>query len=187
LREEFLKEKKVILKEEDIEKTLKRLASQVVESVKDLRDLIIVGIKTRGVPLAERICKELKRITGLSFPTGALDITFYRDDFSLISLVPQVKGTSISTSIDGKIVLLVDDVLYTGRTIRAAIDELLDYGRPSSIRLLVLVDRGSRELPICPDFVGLKFPLLGDELIVVKLKEVDGVDEVVVAKKEESS
>ena len=168
-----------------ISRTLKRIASEIIEKESHIKELIIIGIKTRGVPLAQRIQELIEKMTGVKPPLGELDITFYRDDLSMIGEKPIVKGTMLPVNINDRIVLLVDDVLYTGRTVRAAIDELLDYGRPKSIRLFVLIDRGNRELPICPDFVGKTLTTEDHEVILVKLKEEDGIDEVVVGEREE--
>ena len=177
-----MKEKAVILTEAEIAKTLERLASEVIER-ECLDDLVLVGIKTRGVPLARRLASLISEKKGVELPVGELDITFYRDDLTLLAEAPIVKGTKIDFPISGKTVLLVDDVLYTGRTVRAAIDELLDYGRFKALRLLVLVDRGLRELPICPDFVGKRVETRPGEVVEVRLKEVDGEDKVVLLEK----
>jgi len=145
-------------------------------------DLAIVGIRERGVPLARRISAELERIAGKAVPTGALDITLYRDDLMRQAVGPQplVRSTDILFDIDNRVIVLVDDVLYTGRTIRAALDALIDFGRPRAIQLVVLVDRGHRELPIKADYVGKNVPTSRRESIQVRLQEVDGHDEVVI-------
>ncbi len=173
-----MKEKGTILTEAELGKTLERLASEVIER-ECLDDLVIVGIKTRGVPLAKRLASLIKEKKGVELPVGELDITFYRDDLTLLAEAPVVKGTRIDFPVDGRVVLLVDDVLYTGRTVRAAMNELLDYGRFKALRLLVLVDRGLRELPICPDYVGKRVETRPGEVVEVRLREVDGKDEVV--------
>ena len=148
---------------------------------RDLSDMALVGIRTRGVHLARRLARTLKEITGDDVPTGALDITMYRDDLMRHAVGPQplVRRTEITFSIDNRKILLVDDVLYTGRTTRAALDALIDYGRPRAIQLIVLVDRGHRELPIKADYVGKNLPTAPEESVQVRLQESDGVDEVV--------
>ena len=143
--------------------------------------LVLVGIQRRGVPLAERIATAIEEHEGAALPVGALDITFYRDDLSLIAQQPIVKGTTIPVDLNDRTVVLVDDVLYTGRTIRAAMDALVDFGRPRAIRLAVLVDRGHRELPIRADFVGKNVPTARREAVRVLLRETDGEDRVVIA------
>ena len=160
-----------VMNHDGMERTLNRMISQIVEDNPDLQDLILVGIQTRGVPLARRIHQSIPESL-----TGMVDITFYRDDLTIIASNPVVHKTEIPVSIEGKRVILVDDVLFTGRTVRAAIDTLMDYGRPSSIQLAVLVDRGHRELPIQADFVGTVLPTEKDELVEVMVSEVDGED-----------
>lgn len=176
-------EKYRLMDAEDIRKTLKRIAHEIVEKVSNIDNVVLVGIKTRGVPLAKVIKEEIYNITKKDIPLGAVDITFYRDDLSMVGEKPQVKGTELSFSVENKDIILVDDVLYTGRTTRAALDEIIDYGRPASIKLCVLIDRGHRELPICPDFVGKTITTTTKEIVKVKVKEVDGVDEVVICEK----
>jgi pyrimidine operon attenuation protein/uracil phosphoribosyltransferase len=163
-------------------RSIVRIAHEVVERNRGVDDLAIVGIRERGVPLARRISAELERIAGKSVPTGALDITLYRDDLMRQAVGPQplVRSTDIRFDIDNRVIVLVDDVLYTGRTIRAALDALIDFGRPRSIQLVVLVDRGHRELPIKADYVGKNVPTSRRESIQVRLQEVDGHDEVVI-------
>lgn len=177
-----LTEKKVVMNENEIEQTLKRLAHEIIEKLHGIENSVLVGIQTRGVYLAKRLASELKKITKKTVLLGVLDITLYRDDVNSIAHQPVVKETEMPFDITGKNVVLVDDVLYTGRTVRAAIDEIIDFGRPKSIKLAVLIDRGGRELPIQPDFVGKKFPTSKDELISVHLKEVDKKDDVVLKK-----
>jgi pyrimidine operon attenuation protein/uracil phosphoribosyltransferase len=164
-----------------ISRTLARIAHEIVERNKGVEDLALVGVRTRGVPLARRIARSLKEITGHDVPTGALDITLYRDDLMRHTVGPQptVRRTEIQFSIDNRKILLVDDVLYTGRTTRAALDALIDYGRPKGIQLIVLVDRGHRELPIKADYVGKNLPTSPEESVQVRLLEIDGQDEVV--------
>ena len=178
-----MKEKATLLTQSELAKTLERLASEVIER-ECLEDLALVGIKTRGVPLARRLASLIAERKGVELPVGELDITFYRDDLTLLAEAPIVKGTKIDFPIDDKVVLLVDDVLYTGRTVRAAIDELLDYGRFKALRLLVLVDRGLRELPICPDYVGKRVETRPGEVVEVRLVETDGEDKVLLLERE---
>lgn len=161
-------------------RALTRMAHEILERNRGLDELALVGIRTRGVPIAKRLAKSLRDINGDDIPTGALDITLYRDDLMRNPVGPQplVRRTEIPFSIDGRKILLVDDVLYTGRTIRAALDALIDFGRPRAIQLLVLVDRGHRELPIKADYVGKNLPTSLKESVRVRLQEIDGVDEV---------
>ncbi|MBI5573176.1 MAG: bifunctional pyr operon transcriptional regulator/uracil phosphoribosyltransferase PyrR [Elusimicrobia bacterium] len=176
-------QKKIIMNEEEMKRTLKRLTHEIIEKSHGIENLVLVGIQTRGVYLAKRISLELKKITKKIVSLGILDITLYRDDVTSISHQPIVKETKIQFDVTGKNVILVDDVLFTGRTIRSAIDEIIDFGRPKTIKLAVLVDRGGRELPIQPDFVGKKFPISKNELICVHLKEIDKIDSVVLKEK----
>ncbi len=166
-------EESVVMDESEIERTLVRMAHQILEQNKGCQNLALVGIVTRGDILAHRLAKLIDQIEGVSLPVGALDISFYRDD-SLSNIAPMVQGTDILFSLDGKTIVLVDDVLYTGRTIRAALDALMDFGRPSRIQLATLVDRGHRELPIRADFVGKNVPSAANENVRLYLKEVDG-------------
>jgi pyrimidine operon attenuation protein/uracil phosphoribosyltransferase len=165
---------------ERIGRSLTRIAHEIVERNRGVGDLALVGVRTRGVPIARRLAASLRDITGIDVPTGALDITLYRDDLMKTAVGPQpiVRRTEIPFSIDGRHIVLVDDVLYTGRTIRAALDALIDFGRPSTIQLVVLVDRGHRELPIKADYVGKNVPTSRRETIHVRLAEIDGADEV---------
>jgi pyrimidine operon attenuation protein / uracil phosphoribosyltransferase len=166
-----------------IERTLMRIAHEIVErQTATDHSLALVGIRQRGVPLAKRIAANIHDITGTQVPAGALDITLYRDDLMrhAVGHQPIVRSTDIPFSIDDKRIVLVDDVLYTGRTIRAAIDALIDFGRPSVIQLVVLVDRGHRELPIKPDYVGKNLPTSREQSVQVRVAEIDGRDEVVV-------
>jgi len=164
-----------------IARTLTRIAHEIVERNKGVDDLALVGVRTRGVHLARRLARTLKEITGDEVPTGALDITLYRDDLMRHAVGPQplVRRTEIPFSIDDRKILLVDDVLYTGRTTRAALDALIDFGRPRGIQLIVLVDRGHRELPIKADYVGKNLPTAPDQSVQVRLQESDNRDEVV--------
>jgi pyrimidine operon attenuation protein/uracil phosphoribosyltransferase len=163
-----------------ISRSLTRIAHEILERNRGVGDLAFVGIRARGVPIAGRLAGDLRQIAGVDVPTGALDITLYRDDLMRTSVGPQpvVRRTEIPFSIDGRHILLVDDVLYTGRTIRAALDALIDYGRPSAIQLVVLVDRGHRELPIRADYVGRNIPTSRQQSVQVRLLEIDGRDEV---------
>jgi pyrimidine operon attenuation protein/uracil phosphoribosyltransferase len=171
----------VVMDADRIGRTLTRIAHEIVERNRGVEDLALVGVRTRGVPLARRIARSLREIVGAEVPTGALDITLYRDDLMRQSVGPQplVRRTEIPFSIDNRVILLVDDVLYTGRTTRAALDALIDFGRPKGIQLIVLVDRGHRELPIKADYVGKNLPTSLDESVQVYLQESDGCDEVV--------
>jgi pyrimidine operon attenuation protein/uracil phosphoribosyltransferase len=172
--------RKVIMTEEDIKRTLARVAHELIERNELLEDLILVGMHTRGVPLARRLATNIESFAGTKIAVGTLDISLYRDDLPSLELKPVVKLTDIPDSVDGKSIVLVDDVLYTGRSIRAAMDALTDLGRPRLIQLAVLVDRGHRELPIRADYVGKNIPSSRHEEIQVKLKETDGVDEVTI-------
>jgi pyrimidine operon attenuation protein/uracil phosphoribosyltransferase len=171
----------VVMDADRIGRTLTRIAHEIVERNKGTDDLALVGVRTRGVPIARRIARTLREITGHEIPTGSLDITLYRDDLMRHAVGPQplVRKTDIQFSIDDRKILLVDDVLYTGRTTRAALDALIDYGRPKAIQLIVLVDRGHRELPIKADYVGKNLPTAPEESVQVRLIEIDGEDEVV--------
>jgi len=167
----------------DIRRTLARIAHEIVERNKSIGELALVGICTRGVPLATRIAANITEFEGVKIPVGELDISQYRDDLSSLYLPPVGYRTSVPSSIEGKSVVLVDDVLYTGRSTRAAMDALIDLGRPGSVQLAVLVDRGHREMPIKADYVGQNIPSSTLEEIKVRLVETDGVDEVVVVTK----
>ena len=167
---------KQIMDAESINRSITRVAHEILEHNRGPDNIILVGILTRGEPLAKRLRKLIENITNIKIPIGFLDITFHRDDFRKRLVVPQVKGTDIHDSIDDKIVVLVDDVLFTGRTIRAAMDELNAFGGPSNIQLAVLVDRGHRELPIRPDYVGKNIPTNEGEHVKVLLKEFDKKD-----------
>jgi len=181
---------RVLLDEDDLERTLRRIAHEIVEGHRDISTLALVGIYTRGVTLAQRLRARIEEFTGTAPATGALDITFYRDDLSVRSgeqrahPQPVVKATRLDFPLEGKSVVVVDDVLYTGRTIRAAIEALFDYGRPQRVQLAVLVDRGHRELPIRPDYVGKTLPTARYQRINVQLLEVDEVDRVVLVQPE---
>ena len=174
---EFRIKAKLITKD-DLRRTITRLAHEIVEKNRGTKDLVIIGLHTRGAHLAARISKKITEIEGVAIPTGYLDVTFYRDDFRTRLKQPEVQVTNISFQIDDKNLVLVDDVLFTGRTIRAALDALMDFGRPNRISLAVLVDRGHRELPIKPDFVGKNIPTSIGEEVRVKMSEVDEEDSV---------
>jgi pyrimidine operon attenuation protein/uracil phosphoribosyltransferase len=167
-----------IMTAEDIRRATIRISHEIVEKHAGTERLALVGIQRRGVPIARRIADAIADNEGAEVPVGALDITFYRDDLSLVAQQPIVKGTDIAFDLNGLTIVLVDDVLYTGRTIRAAMDALIDYGRPQAIRLAVLVDRGHRELPIRADHVGKNVPTSREEVVHVTLEEVDGEDAV---------
>ncbi len=166
-----------ILSEEAIRRTVNRLASEIIERTESLSDLVLLGIHTRGVPLAHAIAQQLLRLEEVAVPVGAIDITFYRDDLDKIGPRTPAK-TEIPFDLSNKTVVLVDDVIFSGRTIRAALNAVLDYGRPELIQLAVLIDRGHRQLPIHPDFTGKQLPTGREEVVKVLLKDIDGRDEV---------
>ncbi len=178
-----MKEKSKIMDKEMLMRTLTRMAHEILEKNKGTKDLVIVGIRTRGAYLAQRLAEMIGQIDGHKPEVGLLDITLYRDDLSSIAQQPVVHKTEIDFDIQDKKVILVDDVLYTGRTVRAALDELIDFGRPQFIQLAVLVDRGHRELPIRADYVGKNIPTSAKETVEVRLSESEGSDEVVVMEK----
>jgi pyrimidine operon attenuation protein/uracil phosphoribosyltransferase len=167
-----------IMTADEIRRATTRLSHEIVEKQAGTTGLVLIGIQRRGVPLARRIAASILEHEGTAIPVGALDITFYRDDLSMVAQQPVVKGTELPSAIDGRTIVLVDDVLYTGRTIRAAMDALVDFGRPQAIRLAVLVDRGHRELPIRADHVGKNVPTSREEIVRVHLDEIDGEDAV---------
>jgi pyrimidine operon attenuation protein/uracil phosphoribosyltransferase len=166
--------------EMDIKRALTRIAHEIIEKNKGTENVALVGIQRRGAPIAERIAARIAEIEGVQLPVGILDITLYRDDLTLLSSQPQVHRTAVNFNINNKNIVLVDDVLYTGRTVRAALDALIDLGRPQSIQLAVLIDRGHRELPIKADFIGKNVPTSRQESVSVMIQEVDGRDEVVI-------
>ena len=170
----------VVMDAERIARALTRIAHEILERNRGLADVALVGVRSRGVPIAHRLAAEIRGVTGAEIAVGALDITLYRDDLMRTAVGPQpvVRKTEIPFSIDGRTIILVDDVLYTGRTTRAALDALVDFGRPKAIQLVVLVDRGHRELPIKADYVGKNVPTSRQESVQVRLVEIDGVDEV---------
>ncbi len=172
--------KKVIMTPEDIRRTLARIAHEITEHNKGLDHLMLVGIHTRGVPLARRLAHDIEAFEKSKLPVGTLDFSLHRDDLTSLGKHPLIRRTDIPTNIDGKSIVLVDDVLYTGRSIRAAMDTLIDLGRPLSIQLAVLIDRGHREMPIRADYVGKNIPSAKHEEIQVHLIETDGIDEVAI-------
>ena len=174
------------MENEEFKRTLKRLSHEICEKFSDLEDIVIIGIRTRGEFLAKKIQITINKNKKLNIPLGILDVTFYRDDFRTNLGSPQIKSTDIMFPIEGKHIILIDDVLYTGRTIRAAMDEIFAFGRPASISLCVLSDRGHRELPIRPDFVGKNYPTSKTEYIYVHVKEVDNEDAILLVEYEEN-
>ncbi len=173
-----------IMDEKAIGRAITRIAHEIIEKNKGVEDLVLIGIQRRGVPLAQKIAKKINDVENCPIPVGILDITLYRDDLSLLAEHPVINGTEIDFSVTGKKVVLVDDVLYTGRTVRAAIDAIMDLGRPTMIQLAILIDRGHRELPIRADFAGKNVPTSKSEVIHVKVEEIDDVNQVVISDKE---
>ena len=168
----------------DIGRVIARLASQIVESNPDLDNVLLVGIRRRGVPLAERLAAKIVELNGVAVATGALDITLYRDDLSTVGDRPIVNKTELPADVTGRTIILVDDVLYTGRTVRAALDELIDFGRPRRVQLAVLIDRGHRELPIQADYIGKTVSTKEEEIVKVMLPEFDEEEQVVVVERD---
>jgi pyrimidine operon attenuation protein/uracil phosphoribosyltransferase len=173
---------RTLLDAQSMDRALRRVALQIIEGVGDLRSLALVGIRTRGVPLAQRIRAHIKTAEGITVPVGELDITLYRDDVFEGAAVPEVRPTVLPFEVAGKHIVLIDDVLYTGRTVRAAIDALMDWGRPTAIRLAVLVDRGHRELPLHADYIGCIEQTLADESVAVRLTECDDAEDSVIVR-----
>lgn len=173
-----MKLKAVLLDNKAIRRSLVRISHEIIEKNKGVEDIILVGIKRRGYPLAKRISEQIENIEGIKVPVGSVDITLYRDDLSNINEMPNINSTDIEVPIKDKTVILVDDVLFTCRTVRAAIDAIIDTGRPNSIQLAVLIDRGHKELPIRADFVGKNVPTSRNEIVKVEIEEIDGVDSV---------
>ncbi len=174
-----------IMDEKRMTRAIRRLATEIIERNRDIENLVLVGIRTRGVFLAQRFQKLIEEFEGVKIPLGILDITLYRDDIPKKGLQPEVKKTEIPFSIEDKDLILVDDVLFTGRTVRAALDSLMDLGRPKTVQLAVLIDRGHRELPIQADYVGKVLPTSKRERVKVMFKEYDGKDEVLITEPEE--
>jgi len=181
-----LREKAKLMSETDMERAIRRMAHEIVEANKGLDNVVLVGIQRRGVFLAQMIREILRQFEQTKVPTGELDITLYRDDLTLLHDHPVVHSTSMPLDITGKRIVLVDDVIYTGRTIRAALDALMDLGRPNIVQLAVLVDRGHRELPIAPNYVGKNVPTSREEVVEVRVTAIDGVNEVVICEREEA-
>ncbi|WP_018963559.1 bifunctional pyr operon transcriptional regulator/uracil phosphoribosyltransferase PyrR [Coprothermobacter platensis] len=182
-----LREKAKILDDNDMRRAIARLAHEILEKNQGAQDLMLVGIRRRGIPLAQRLQEEITSIENVTVPVGELDITLYRDDLSMLGPHPIVHQTVIPKAVDGTTVVLVDDVIYTGRTVRAGLDALFDLGRPKAVQLCVLIDRGHRELPIRPDFTGKNVPTSQKEVIEVHVKEIDGEDAVYIMEKVENN
>ncbi|WP_291431813.1 bifunctional pyr operon transcriptional regulator/uracil phosphoribosyltransferase PyrR [Deinococcus sp.] len=170
--------KAIILTADEVRRALTRIAHEIIERNKGAENLALIGVHTRGIPLARRLAEKLSSLEGVDVPTGMLDITLYRDDLSEVAQQPIIRQTQVPFDLRDRRVILVDDVLYTGRTVRAALDALIDLGRPAGIQLAVLVDRGHRELPIRADYVGKNLPTASTEVVKVKLQETDDVDSV---------
>jgi len=175
----------VVLSAEDIRRAIRRIAHEIIERNRGVDNVVLVGMRTRGVPIANRLAEAMREFEGRPVPVGALDIGLYRDDLPQMDLAQRIQPTDMPTDIDGRQVVLVDDVLFTGRSIRAALDALTDFGRPASIQLAALVDRGHRELPIRADYVGKNIPTAQHEDVQVLLEETDGVDEVRLSREDE--
>ena len=175
-----LEEKAVLMDGQGIRRALVRISHEILEKNKRIENIVLVGIRSRGVPIAGRIADSIEQIEGVRPPVGILDITLYRDDLSKLSYQPIVRPTTMPVDLDGKIVVLVDDVLYTGRTIRAALDAVMGMGRPKAVQLAVLVDRGHRELPIRADYVGKNVPTSSRESVSVQLEDIDGDEKIVI-------
>jgi pyrimidine operon attenuation protein/uracil phosphoribosyltransferase len=176
-------QKAQLMDEKAIQRAITRISHEIIEKNKGVENVVLVGIKTRGIPLAKRIAKKIEEIEGAKLNTGEVDITLYRDDLKKINTDPVINGTNINFDINQKTVILIDDVLFTGRTVRSALDAIIDVGRPNSIQLAVIVDRGHRELPIRADYVGKNVPTSKDEIISVKLAEIDNEDCVTINQK----
>ncbi len=181
------REKAQLMSASEIDRTLVRLAHEILEKTKDLDQLAFIGIRRRGVPLAQRLAQKISSLEHREIPVGILDINLYRDDLSTVDIKPVVSATDIKFDVAGKDIILMDDVLYTGRTIRAALDALFDHGRPARVQLLVLIDRGHRELPIEARFIGRTVQTTDIEIIEVKFQEIDGMEKVLLVEKVESA
>lgn len=179
----MIREKYQLMSASEIDRTLVRLAHEILERTRNLEQLAFIGIRRRGVPLAQRLAKKIESLEGKPVPVGVLDINLYRDDLTTVGLKPVLNATEIPFSIVGKDIILMDDVLYTGRTIRGALDALFDQGRPATVQLLVLIDRGHRELPIEAKYIGRKVQTTSNEIIEVKFQEVDGMEKVLLVEK----
>jgi len=177
------REKGQLMSASEIDRTLVRLAHEVLERSRSLDDLAFIGIRRRGVPLAQRLAQKISSLENREVPVGVLDINLYRDDLTTVGVKPIVGATEIPFSVQGKEIILIDDVLYTGRTIRGALDALFDHGRPSRVQLLVLIDRGHRELPIEAQYIGRTVQTSGSEIIEVKFQEIDGMEKVLLVEK----
>ena len=188
VRQDFLWEgavsEHILVDAQTMDRMLMRLSHEIIEKNEGVQELYLVGIRRRGVPIAQRIKNNIERFSDIRVALGALDITLYRDDLKELFQTPQVHGTDIPFDVNGKVIVLVDDVIYTGRTARAAMDALIQMGRPAAIRLCVMVDRGHRELPIAANFVGKNVPTARDEFISVRLEEIDGVNEIALRRRE---
>ena len=177
------RDKAQLMSASEIDRTLVRLAHEVLERTQDLNKLAFIGIRRRGVPLAQRLARKIEQLEKLAVPVGTLDINLYRDDLTTVDIKPVVSGTEIPFPVQGKDIILMDDVLYTGRTVRAALDALFDHGRPARVQLLALIDRGWRELPIEARFIGRAVQTTENEIIEVKFEEIDGVEKVLLVEK----
>ncbi|HUI79293.1 MAG TPA: bifunctional pyr operon transcriptional regulator/uracil phosphoribosyltransferase PyrR [Bryobacteraceae bacterium] len=177
------REKAQIMSASEIDRTLIRLAHEILEKTRDLDELAFIGIRRRGVPIAQRLAKKIESLENRKVPVGILDINLYRDDLTTVDIKPVVSSTEIAFSVQGKDIILMDDVLYTGRTVRAALDALFDHGRPGRVQLLVLIDRGHRELPVEARFVGRTVQTTNTEIIEVKFQEIDGMEKVLLVEK----
>jgi len=177
------REKSQLMSASEIDRTLVRLAHEILEKTKNPEDLVFIGIRRRGVPLAQRLAQKIEAIEGRKVPVGILDIQLYRDDLSTVGHQPVVSATDIPFTVAGKDVILTDDVLYTGRTTRSALDALFDHGRPARVQLLVLIDRGHRELPIEARYIGRTIQTTANEIVEVKFQEIDGMEEVLLTEK----
>jgi len=180
------REKAQLMSASEIDRTLVRLAHEILEQTKDLDQLAFIGIRRRGVPLAQRLSAKIQSLESRTLPVGILDINLYRDDLSTVDYKPVVSATEITFSVEGRDIILMDDVLYTGRTIRAALDALFDHGRPARVQLLVLIDRGHRELPIEARFIGRTVQTTDSEIIEVKFQEIDSMEKVLLCEKAEA-
>ena len=179
----LMREKSQLMSSSEIDRTLVRLAHEILERTADLDQLAFIGIRRRGVPLAQRLAAKIEALEKRAVPVGTLDINLYRDDLTTVDIKPVLSGTEIPFSVQGRDIVLMDDVLYTGRTVRAALDALFDHGRPSRVRLLALIDRGHRELPIEARFIGRTVQTTDSEIIEVKFQEIDGMEKVLLVER----